>query len=343
LLCFVGNLSHAQTNIYNSDGYIDHDRTVEMRSNFLNFTGNLGTNLFIDSKNSFVGLGTLVPTVRLDVIGTIRGKNGIFQNIVDSGTNPFENQYQYLYNSHVLGAGYKMGYKIDDKQMYRFNFNVFDYQKWGDLNDDFVHVNIIDRKNIERFYFNAYAEGGEAKGQMTFGVVDKLDKEVFKLHDNGLESVFIHLPKSNSRIVIGNWGNYLPEHKFVVSDGSAMIEGNIFTNSNIGVGTQSFVDNNDNYRVSVNGAIRAHRVRVYTNWADYVFDKTYDLPTLEEVENHIVEKGHLIDIPSATEVEENGIELGEMNKLLLQKIEELTLYVIDLNKELKELKSKISN
>ena len=61
---------------------------------------------------------------------------------------------------------------------------------------------------------------------------------------------------------------------------------------------------------------------------------------LEEVEKHINEKGHLKDIPSAEEVEKNGIELGEMNKLLLQKIEELTLYMIELNKEIDNLKKK---
>jgi len=62
------------------------------------------------------------------------------------------------------------------------------------------------------------------------------------------------------------------------------------------------------------------------------------LPTLEEVEKHIIEKGHLKGIPSAGDVAQNGIELGEMNKLLLQKIEELTLYLIEQNKETQKLK-----
>jgi hypothetical protein len=57
------------------------------------------------------------------------------------------------------------------------------------------------------------------------------------------------------------------------------------------------------------------------------------------VEKHIITNGHLKDIPSAKTVEEKGIELGEMNKLLLQKIEELTLYVIALNKEIENLKN----
>ncbi|GMN06252.1 hypothetical protein MTsPCn5_16410 [Croceitalea sp. MTPC5] len=100
-------------------------------------------------------------------------------------------------------------------------------------------------------------------------------------------------------------------------------------NSGVGIGT---IDP-DGYKLAVKGKIRAEEIKVETGWADYVFKEDYDLPTLDEVEKHIKEKGHLINIPSAKEVEENGVQLGEMNKLLLEKIEELTLYVIELKKE----------
>ena len=90
--------------------------------------------------------------------------------------------------------------------------------------------------------------------------------------------------------------------------------------------------------MAVNGQIRAKEIKVETGWSDFVFFKDYKLPTLEEVEDHIKEKGHLKDIPSANEVEENGIFLGEMNSKLLQKIEELTLYTIQQQKEIEELK-----
>ena len=76
-------------------------------------------------------------------------------------------------------------------------------------------------------------------------------------------------------------------------------------------------------------------------WSDFVFFKDYKLPTLKEVENHIKEKGHLKDIPSAKEVEKNGFFLGEMDAKLLQKIEELTLYTIQQQKEIK--KEKVQN
>ncbi|UOY06003.1 hypothetical protein L0P88_18960 [Muricauda sp. SCSIO 64092] len=111
-------------------------------------------------------------------------------------------------------------------------------------------------------------------------------------------------------------------------------------NGNVGIGTKTI---EGNWKLAVKGKIRAEEIKVETGWADYVFKEDYNLPTLQEVEQHIQEKGHLINIPTAQEVEENGIELGEMNKLLLEKIEELTLYVIALKKENEEIKKSIKH
>jgi hypothetical protein len=89
------------------------------------------------------------------------------------------------------------------------------------------------------------------------------------------------------------------------------------------------------YDLAVNGKIRTKEVRVETaNWADYVFKKGYELPTLEQTEKHIKEKGHLPGIPSEAEVKAEGIEVGDMNAKLLKKIEELTLYLIQQNKKM---------
>ncbi|WP_422082005.1 hypothetical protein [Ulvibacterium sp.] len=110
------------------------------------------------------------------------------------------------------------------------------------------------------------------------------------------------------------------------------------SSGNIGMGTQD----PGAYRLAVNGNVRAKEVRVETGWSDFVFEKDYDLPTLEEVETYIKERGHLKDIPSTEEVAENGILLGEMDSKLLQKIEELTLYIIDINKKVEQLQSENS-
>lgn len=106
------------------------------------------------------------------------------------------------------------------------------------------------------------------------------------------------------------------------------------------------------FKLFVKGGILTEEVRVTlaSTWADYVFAKDYKLPTLQEVEKQIQEKGHLANMPSAKEVKENGIELGEMAKKQQEKIEELTLYIIAQNKtnekqsqEIEDLKVLVKN
>jgi len=100
-----------------------------------------------------------------------------------------------------------------------------------------------------------------------------------------------------------------------------------------------------NYNLFVKGGILTEEVRVslQSGWADYVFAKDYKLKTLNEVENYIKENGHLENIPSAEKVKEEGIELGEMVKLQQEKIEELTLYLIQQDKRIKQLENKLNN
>jgi len=99
-----------------------------------------------------------------------------------------------------------------------------------------------------------------------------------------------------------------------------------------------------NYRLSVDGDIVAKRVVVQTNsWADKVFDKNYKLQSLMDVENYVKENCHLPLIPSEKEVIEQGIDVSEMNKLLLQKIEELTLYLIEMKKENQNIQVQLTN
>ncbi|UGU18115.1 hypothetical protein LS482_09570 [Sinomicrobium kalidii] len=112
-----------------------------------------------------------------------------------------------------------------------------------------------------------------------------------------------------------------------------------YTDGMVGIGTSS----PGSWKLAVNGNIRAKEIKVETGWSDFVFEKDYRLPTLEEVEQHIKEKGHLKDIPSAKEVAENGIFLGEMDAKLLRKIEELTLYVLELKKENRQQHERINS
>jgi hypothetical protein len=89
--------------------------------------------------------------------------------------------------------------------------------------------------------------------------------------------------------------------------------------------------------------IRAEKVTVelYSSWADFVFDKEYSLMKIDEVEKYIAEHKHLPGIPSSTEVKKEGVNVSEMFAKQMQKIEELTLYMIEIKKENQVLKDKL--
>lgn len=94
----------------------------------------------------------------------------------------------------------------------------------------------------------------------------------------------------------------------------------------------------------VTGVLFANEIKVEpTSWADFVFSPDYNLRPLSEVKSHIQEFRHLPDIPSESEVKENGIELSKITQKLLQKIEELTLYVIEQDEKIEKLNNKISD
>lgn len=116
-------------------------------------------------------------------------------------------------------------------------------------------------------------------------------------------------------------------------------------NGNIGIGTSLTVNNPNGYKLAVNGTIGAKEVKVEntsTTWPDYVFKKDYKLMPLNELETYLDQNSHLPDVPSASEVEKNGINLGEMDAALLKKVEELTLYMIEQEKRIKALEAQLA-
>lgn len=254
----------------------------------------LQTNTFPPNGN--VGIGTLTPSEKLDVLGKVKGYHGIFKKSLPNGMT-FSDTSDRNIQCSVLNVGTQLspsGYIL----------NVLDFPE-SNLNSQAQSlIDMEDRNYKSRWRF--YANTGGSSELLYY---NKNQSVFFSLNEDGADNVQLSLPKSNSYLTIG---------------------------------TNTYDDNGELYKLSVNGAVRAHRVKVYTDWADFVFEDSYTLPSLEEVEKHIQERGHLKDIPSAEEVKENGIDLGEMNKLLLQKIEELTLYLIEKDKQYKILEKEVT-
>lgn len=163
-----------------------------------------------------------------------------------------------------------------------------------------------------RIYFNGASFNGDDLSMYRFNRTANVSDLRVNIGDD--------YGSGDDRFLIGttNWvdGKYYV-HMVVGADGK------------VGIGTEAFGAE----RLAVNGNIRAKEIKVEArDWPDYVFQKDYKISSLADLDRYIKANNHLPGIPTAQEVKQNGIELGEMNKLLLQKIEELTLHLIEKDK-----------
>lgn len=161
----------------------------------------------------------------------------------------------------------------------------------------------------------------------------KKNRDIFKISAVG--ELFMSTENANGPVIrISNAD--LTKDVFVVSP-SGMTQ--------IGVGKPKAGGQAANAMLSVDGLILAKEIKVAianTHWADYVFEKNYELIPLNRVEQFINENKHLPGVPNEKQVTENGVDVVEMNATLLKKVEELTLYLIEQNKRIEKLESENS-
>lgn len=165
---------------------------------------------------------------------------------------------------------------------------------------------------------------GSACGSMMFGDIvgdgHPLSKwAIGYCNDNGRSGLNFWRPRTNGADDLLNYALFIDDR-----------------NGYIGIGT-----NRPIYKLSVNGTILAKEIRVNEDssyWPDFVFDNDYVLMSLAELKHFVSNYKHLPDVPSADDIDGKDVSLGEMNRILLQKIEELTLYVIDLQEQIDTLK-----
>ena len=157
---------------------------------------------------------------------------------------------------------------------------------------------------------------------------------IIQLQNSSIDKGFMQLSGDNIRIGT-NGGNL--EGKFVIRTNGGdrfFVDGS----GNVNIGSQTDAPG---YILRVGGKMICEEVKVKlqsSGWPDYVFSENYKLPALSDLGNFIKTNKHLPNIPSAAEVEKNGLEVGDMQKRMMEKIEELTLYIIQQQTEIDELK-----
>lgn len=271
----------------------------------------------------FINSQTLNPTPKIDLAGSSDMFKGGYTFAYQTSGTPwngpllsfggFSNQYDAQLNTNYLGKNLSFRTRNGDNNTWNPWVEVWHSGNLNNFNTDFISRNMS-------------VNGGLTVNSGTAYSFLKLGQQA---HDN---IIVDNSPEKHYG------GGYF--FRVTGADNVSYNEALIISESgNIGIGI-----NKPQNKLDVNGIIHAKEVKVDLNgWADYVFKKDYDLPTLESVEKHIKEKGHLPNIPSEKEVLEKGINLGDNQRLLLQKIEELTLYSIEQNKRMKQQSERIEN
>lgn len=288
--------------------------------NSLDWGGLNGKNLVLNSRASNeawgnVGIGPLVPIQALDIGGRLNIRKGVIQN----GTEPITS--------------------TEDLGLYS--------QREG------FHMRFVTKNTPIRFF----TDGSNANNFI--GSNSKLN-----INNNGnigintddpIAPLTVNGPANGTAIQLGmntntNENYHIVSHNGYLQffNGNHLVNGyrlmTIRSNGNVGIGVATY---DSDSKLAVDGTIKAKEVIVSLNtndwqdWPDYVFKDNYKLMPLDEVERFVKENSHLPEVESAEELEENGLNLGEMQKKLLKKVEEITLYLIELKKENEKLKSEV--
>ncbi|WP_298538940.1 tail fiber protein [uncultured Aquimarina sp.] len=267
----------------------------------------INTNTIPDGYNFAVGGGASidgsVKAATLDIEAPDNSEDWLPVTI-GREVKPFTRNFNFVV-SPSTSTNELLGFSIVDKNLISRQDNYF--------RDDFTRISYMSNRN--QYIFS----------------LDHNDRQ-------GQDQAAIQMPLTNSKIVIAGFGDYLEDqgHKFIVKDGTALIENAIYTNGRIAIGT---TEDDPGYALTVKGKVHVQEVKVDLLGVlapDYVFYEDYKLKTLEQVEDYIDQEGHLPNIPSASEMESQGVNLKEMNMRLLEKVEELTLYTIAQEKAIKE-------
>jgi hypothetical protein len=312
---------------------------------------NLQERVSIDNAGN-MGVGTITPNYILDVNGRMRLRDkgpsltaGIWHNKADNTEAAFigmVNDSTYGFFGNGTSGNWRMGFDVKNAQMgigltdptapLSFTSSIGNkISLWGDATGG--HYGL----GIQGSLLQIYSSANNADIAFGYGSSNAFTENA-RLFGNGN----MHIGRYST------WATVADNRKINFGDGDYTYIGEIgaddrlelqagsfnFKNGDVFIGTNDFIKG-AGYKLRVGGKIFSEEVRVQLQsaWPDYVFEKKYEKLSLEELEKYVNEKKHLPNIPSAEEVEKNGQHLGEIQSKMLEKIEELSLYIIELNKK----------
>jgi len=323
--------------------------------------GNVANNFTIGQTlnvNGNTGLGVVSPSERLEVDGNVKVSNSLFADLIESNSFTVENST--INNELTVGGNALIGgniglgvtaptERLDIDGNIKTTGNLFATDI--EASNGLFGGDLTTQKNLKVNSTSTF------NGKVTTNAMTV--KGLFEVKNNanivGSLGIGIGAPEAALHVAgDGKFDGNLTAVKLIVeelevanmdfgngsSGGDMSFNENLYVDGSVGIGTQKI----DGYKLSVNGKIRASDdIKVYpaSQWADYVFENEYDLMPLDQVEDYIKSNKHLPEMPTTEQVKESGIELGAMDANLLKKVEELTLYMIELKKENKELRKEV--
>jgi hypothetical protein len=327
----IGTLAGSPRIIFDDMGYTPYQLDNNLGSFRIFQSGMIRLNI---DPNGKIGIGNANPTANLDVLGQgLFSRSGMAECCSNgnytlalaeaTSTNGKKSSISF-HNAGIDEGSIELSRERDFRAI-----KFYDHQNNG-LGIDVRGRGIFSRDNMSECCSNKNYTLSIAENTAVTGNTAKI-----QFHNSGRHEGYIELASEpggeNRRLRLGDHQGY----------GLGLeVTGKVSIGTN-NKPTDIGGANITSYKLFVKGGILADEVRVRTGWADYVFADEYRLKPLAEVESFIKKNKHLPNVPTSKEVESQGINVGNIAKIQQEKIEELTLYIIDQNKRIEKLESQI--